>query len=85
VIVFVCGEPAPSHSSVAADSVGLLPPNPNAAACVPAPANLCLQMVNTCTVVQDVPLYSSVVADKDDGVAAPAKATTESLFAAAIL
>jgi hypothetical protein len=26
-------------------------------------------------VVQDVPLYSSVAADKDDGVAAPAKAT----------
>ena len=61
MIVTVNGDPAPSHSSVAADGDGVLPPNAKARDLVPAPAKEALAVAKlTGDVVQLVPSYSSV-------------------------
>jgi hypothetical protein len=60
VIVTVVGEPAPVHSSVAAEPVVCNPPNAKADACVPAPANKYLAVDILVVLVQVVPSYCSV-------------------------
>jgi hypothetical protein len=49
----------PSYSSVA-PVLGVLPPKAKAAVCVPAAPKSCLAVFKELTVVQLVPLYSSV-------------------------
>jgi hypothetical protein len=63
VIVTVNGEPAPVHSSVAAETVEVPPPKAKAAACVPAFPKASLAVLKLAgEVVQLVPSYSSVAA-----------------------
>jgi hypothetical protein len=75
VIVTVVGEPAPFHSSVAAEPVVCNPPNAKADACVPAPAKFDLAVdILAGDVDQLVQSYSSV-APEVPGSKSPPKAT----------